>query len=253
MIKNNYQFEVRVNGKPIKEYLQNEKIYIEGKKETQYSLHFKNNDWRRVLVIPTIDGLNVLTGKPASVNDQGYIVKGYESITIDGWRTSDKEVAKFYFSDIDKAYSVKRGEANNLGVIGCAVVREKQKLVRYDLSSLGWQAQGQEVLYGDVTIQSFNANSLDGLSEINAFYASNVNNANLNTAKQEIGTGFGEKKHSEVIKVEFDREDDICALFAIYYNTRKQLEQMGITFIKPQYISPNPFPKDSEYCEEPEE
>ena len=91
MQKSNYEVEVLVNGHPIKEYYKDGKIYIEGRKGCEYSLRIKNNGWKKIVVIPTIDGVSVMNGKQASYDSPGYIISGYNSLTIDGWRTSDSE------------------------------------------------------------------------------------------------------------------------------------------------------------------
>ena len=73
----------------------------------------------------------------------------------------------------------------------------------------------------------------------------------LKSVSQEVGTGWGEEKESYVTTVSFEQEDRADTIFEIYYNTREQLEKMGIDFKKkPLYISPQAFPGN--YCQPPE-
>jgi len=110
MTKNNYEVEVLVNGRPVKEYSHEFRTYIEGKQKTTFSLRLKNNSSVRKLFVPSIDGLSVMDGKECSFDSSGYIVGPYSSITIDGWRTSDSEVAQFYFSDAKSSYRKRMGK-----------------------------------------------------------------------------------------------------------------------------------------------
>lgn len=82
----------------------------------------------------------------------------------------------------------------------------------------------------------------------------NSNSPSYNTftshSNQELGTGFGESKRSEVREVEFDRESNPDAVFELFYNTKEELLKIGIDFdSKPVYITPQAFP--GKYCEPP--
>jgi len=67
-----------------------------------------------------------------------------------------------------------------------------------------------------------------------------------------LGTGFGESKRSEVVSVNFDRLEGADSIFEIYYNTREQLEKIGINFKAPVYVTPNAFPGENGYCQPPQ-
>ena len=129
MLKQSYEVEVLVNGKPAKEYAHSGKVYIEGRKGTHFSIRIRNNSYSRKLFIPTIDGLSVMNGETGDFNSSGYIVSSHDSITIDGWRTSDKEVAEFFFSSPEGSYAKKIKNGDNLGVIGVAVFEEETKII----------------------------------------------------------------------------------------------------------------------------
>ncbi len=247
MLKSNYEVEILVNGHPVKEYFWNNgRVYIEGRKSNNFSIRIKNNGWKRIVAIPSVDGLSVMNGKDAKFNSGGYIINGYSSITIDGWRTSEKEIAKFYFTDPEDSYAERTDNGKNLGVIGIVIFREKEKpdfLERFKKTNI-WPyndiVEPQKWPKDKDTIRMFNMNS--DVSCQNRCYA-------LSNMKQEIGTGFGETKRDEVITVDFDREDSADAIFEIFYNTRKQLEKMGMDFSEPKYVTPVAFP--GQWCEPP--
>jgi len=269
MQKANYEVEVLVNGKPIKEYFHNGKNYIEGKKGTEFSLRLKNHSWSRKLFIPTVDGLSVIDGNEGSFESGGYIVPAQSTVTVDGWRVSDKEVAKFFFSAEKEAYSQKKGKGGNIGVIGLAVFDEKinnffptfftttaTSLPMDSTPTTTWKPWKRSTIDPNVIYtetadgtgqQLFSCSSNN--NSINAFYcSSSVHSSEKPT--QDIGTGWGDYKGSEVTTVEFEKYGQ-PVMFEIYYNTKEQLEKMGIVFKSPMYLTPQTFP--GRYCEPPKE
>ena len=264
MQKLNYEVDILVNGRPIKEYAHEGKTFIEGKKGTEFSLKLKNNSWSRKLFIVSIDGLSVIDGKDASYNSSGYIVPANSSMTIDGWRVSDKEVAKFYFSDDKKSYGSKKGKGKNLGVVGVVVFDEKITSVLPDMFTVKpWKScNGTPWNYdsGTITWTDGNGNGTSRIQAsaiedvgVSAFYCSSTTNyksAPTQKVKQELGTGWGNYKSSEVTTVDFDKQSDPETIFEIFYNTKEQLEKMGVEFKKPVYLSPQAFP--GQYCEPPQ-
>lgn len=258
MIKSSYEVEVLVNGKPLKEYAHDGKIYIEGREETRFSLRLRNNSAQRKLFIPSIDGLSVMDGKDASFESSGYIVRPYSSVTIDGWRTSPREVAEFFFSSPNESYGKKKGKGANLGVIGVAVFGEKlYTVLKHDpRDNIGWPIQfpkqdwwpynGTTPLYSFYSVSSCSMNSS---GKVAGFYA-NSDGVVCNYSNQALGTGWGGTKKSEVTMVDFEREDNPREVFEVFYNTREQLEKMGVSLAKePVYVSPQAFP--GQFCEPP--
>ena len=243
MYKSNYEVEVLVNGSSVKEYWNDGKLFIEGRKGAEFSLRIRNNGWRRVLAVPTIDGLSVMDGKEAGYNSSGYIINGYSSVVIDGWRTSDKDVAKFYFTNPEDSYSERKDRKNNLGVIGVAIFTEKyhEPIWNYTLTT------SQNYPQNIITNYNLDCNTR-GSSMMQSSQAMNC--SMQSSAPQDLGTGFGGYKRSEVISVEFDKESNPDAVFEIYYNTREKLRDLGINLNdRPRYVSPQAFP--NRYCEPP--
>jgi len=92
-----FDLNITVNGSRCKQYSHQGKIFIEAKQSSEYVIEIKNNHWKRVLMVGSVDGLNVLTGKTASENDTGYIIGAYSAEKIKGFRVSDDEWALFKF------------------------------------------------------------------------------------------------------------------------------------------------------------
>lgn len=240
MLKTNYEIEVIVHGSPAKEYLHDNKYYIEGREGSAFSIRMKNNSGQRALFIPTVDGLSVMNGKEASFKSRGYIIDAYQSVTIDGWRTSDDKIAEFFFSSASQSYANKMGKAGNLGVIGCAVFKEKPTT-----------RDPEWLMCNGTGIASLGKMDLSGSDNTIMLCASQLDYSGTTTTTKGLGTGFGQEKYSPVIKVQFEKEDYPVATFSIYYNTRENLKAMGVEFKKPLYVTPSAFPNEDGYCEKP--
>ena len=275
MLKNQCEVEVLVNGKPLKEYRHDGKTFVEGKKGSTFSIRLRNNSGERKLFIPSIDGLSVMNGDECSFDSSGYIVRPYSAMTLDGWRISDEEIAQFFFSSPDESYRKRMEKGNNLGVIGVAVFNEKEKPIpqiiekivhhhdhchcssQYCWSCHGWHCPHRWCSNGNIT---FSTSTTPGTSNITmlantASSASSSNQVNAmftsSSVKQDLGTGWGETKRSEVVSVEFERANHPYATFEIYYNTREQLDNMGVDLRKETvYVTPQAFP--GQYCKPPQ-
>ena len=97
--------------------------HVAGRSGDRYELIYINRSNRYYEVVATVDGLDVLSGKPGSVKSDGYLLRPGERLVIDGFRKNDREVAAFRFSSKDRAYAnnTPAGEAHNVGVIGTAL------------------------------------------------------------------------------------------------------------------------------------
>lgn len=97
--------------------------HVAGRAGERYELVYINRSRRFYEVVATVDGLDVLNGKPGSLRNDGYLLRPGERLVIDGFRKSDREVAAFRFSGKDRAYAnnTPAGDARNVGVIGTAL------------------------------------------------------------------------------------------------------------------------------------
>lgn len=124
-----YEVNILVNGSRCKQYSHNGKLFIEAKKGSEYSIEVKNNTWQRILAVCSVDGLDILNGKPATENGNGYVINGYGALKADGFRVSDNQVAKFLFDYKGGSYAASKedGSERNVGVIGVRIFTEKVK------------------------------------------------------------------------------------------------------------------------------
>lgn len=220
MEQRNYVLEILVNGKPIKEYPHKGSTYVEGRKSSEYTLRVKNNSSERVAAIITVDGLSVMDGKVGDYNSGGYIVPAFSHIDIPGWRLDNSKVAKFLFAAIDKAYAAQMGKPTNIGVIGCAIFKEKREYPIFSFCDT--------VLY-----RKSGPSHEKGVA-------------------RGIGTGFGDKVEHRVTTVEFDRQSNPDMVMSIYYKDIAGLKAIGVN-LKPiaEIVKPNPFPMKETGCTPP--
>jgi hypothetical protein len=98
-------------------------LRLQGRSGDLYRLAFSNRGRRTVEVVATVDGLDVLNGRPGTIANRGYVVRPGEMLVIEGFRKSADEVAAFRFSEPDDAYAANtpQGDPRNIGVTGVAL------------------------------------------------------------------------------------------------------------------------------------
>ncbi len=98
-------------------------LRLQGRSGDLYRLAFANQGRRTVEVVTTVDGLDVLNGRPGTIANRGYVVRPGDMLVIEGFRKSEDEVAAFRFSAPDDAYAANtpQGDPRNIGVIGVAL------------------------------------------------------------------------------------------------------------------------------------
>ncbi|WP_437320996.1 hypothetical protein [Sorangium sp. So ce385] len=109
---------------PAREYVQRDTTYVEGRSGQRYALRVRNLTGGRVEVVPSVDGLDVQSGKDASFDLRGIVIRAHDAFDFTGFRISQTEVATFRFGSIEQSYAAKIGKPRNVGVIGLAVFEE---------------------------------------------------------------------------------------------------------------------------------
>lgn len=99
--------------------------WVAGRPGARYAITVRNRLGERVLAVPSVDGVNVLSGETAAWDQRGYVFSPYERYQITGWRKSSSEVAAFEFSHIANSYASRTGRPAHVGVIGVALFREQ--------------------------------------------------------------------------------------------------------------------------------
>jgi len=121
-----YEMTVLVDGVPVPTYMHDGSTYLLGRLGARYTLRVANHSERRIEAVVSVDGRDVIDGKPADFRGKrGYLVPAWGSVDIDGWRISQAEAAAFRFSSVSDSYAARTGSAREVGVIGVAVFPER--------------------------------------------------------------------------------------------------------------------------------
>jgi hypothetical protein len=115
----------RQTGQALRLWRHDGRLFVAGRPGARYSLRVTNRTEGRVLVVMSVDGVNILTGETASYDQRGYVFDAHESYDVSGWRKSDTEVAAFAFAPLPQSYAARTGRPGDVGVIGMAVFKEK--------------------------------------------------------------------------------------------------------------------------------
>lgn len=120
------------DGEPLPSLEVASRRYVVGEPGERYALHIENHSGVRFEAVATVDGLDVIDGRPGSFQKRGYIVDAFGSTDIDGFRRSTDAVAAFRFGAVGESYAAQKGDARNVGVIGVAFFHERGSDPRFD-------------------------------------------------------------------------------------------------------------------------
>lgn len=99
--------------------------FVTGKVGQRYRIVLANHSDQRVECVATVDGLDVVNGRPGSFAHRGYLLQPFATMAIDGFRQSQDAVATFRFGAVADSYAAQVGSARNVGVIGVAFFHER--------------------------------------------------------------------------------------------------------------------------------
>jgi hypothetical protein len=255
------EVSVTVNGRPLSIYPHEGRFFIESREGTEYAIEIKNPTSGRMEAVVAVDGLSVMNGEKASVGDCGYVIPAYGSIKIKGYRKSMEEVGSFKFTRKEQSYAAGKGGSSNVGVIAVAVWSEKhyQQIpspnswgvwsgkVYHTVTDTFWRDSPSPPSYTPPPVDT--AASLGIGDNIQSTHNSSgtlrcctVSPQDTNQASFRHGTTWGESIQDKVATTTFDR-DHIISQFAIYYDSKENLESLGIRFTQEKQINfPTGFP-----------
>lgn len=208
----------RSDDRPLPVYRHRGRLYVAGEPKHQYEIRLRNTSGERVLAVTSVDGVNVISGQTAAQQQSGYVLEPYGSVEVDGWRKSLSEVATFYFTSLGDSYAARTGRAQNVGVIGVALFRER-------------------------VIHHFGSGNDAAKSTAPA---SPQRERRADATENELGTGHGHRESSSATYVDFERaSSQPDETLVIYYDSMRNLIARGIV---PRHRSghgkhdPRPFP-----------
>ena len=260
----------RADGSALPVFQKEGRHYIVGVPGHEYAVRIRNCTGARILVVTSVDGVNVVSGDTAAPSQSGYVLDPWGSVEISGWRKSLERTAAFYFTDLGDSYAARTGRPQNVGVIGVAVFQERPKRVTYreqDIRGRLAEAEG-----GQPTERSAkNEARADAASpppppasapaqagardSVVADELSRQEPRDQAKSLSKLGTGHGRNEESRVTVTRFDRATEAPAeTVAIQYDRRENLIAMGVLPRPAPYLArrePNPFPGALRFTPDP--
>ncbi|MFO1413771.1 MAG: hypothetical protein U1F10_07675 [Burkholderiales bacterium] len=253
----------RFDGTALPVYAKDGRSFIVGAPGHEYAVRIRNCTGGRVLVVTSVDGVNVISGDTASPDQSGYVLEPWGSVEIAGWRKSMERTAAFYFTDLGDSYAARTGRPRNVGVIGVAVFQERRPVAMRRI-----QERVAEAEWGSaepVAKDSANAPVPPAAAAAPAPMQAPANAAAGALARSEsqqavkslgkLGTGHGRSEDSHVTLTQFERASSSPAeTVAIQYDRRENLVAMGVL---PQPLppiarrTPDPFPGALRFAPDP--
>lgn len=190
--------------------------WIAGTPGHRYAVRLTNRSGERVLAVLSVDGVNAVSGETASPQQTGYVLEPYQSTEVAGWRKSLSQVAAFEFTALSNSYAARTGRADDVGVIGIAVFREKVR----------WTAPLPQ-MGGAMERERREASSADGAA---APQARSEGYAKAMPAPAEsLGTGHGASEYSSARQVGFERASVSPAqVSTLRYDSERNLVATGV-------------------------
>ncbi|MBT8125026.1 MAG: hypothetical protein KJO81_09400 [Gammaproteobacteria bacterium] len=204
-------------------YLKKEnRAYVEAINGENYSLNIRNHSNQRLGLVIAVDGRNIISGQKSKLkhNENMYILGPYETQSYAGWRTSSRDIHRFYFTDIEDSYAHAFDDDSAMGVIAVAVYEEKQPFfTRHEKKQTINKPQASKP-----RAQAPNR-SYDAAGE-----SSGTANGSVlaEQAEKEVGTGFGKHQTSHVRKVHFNAKHTALVKNFYKYEWRETLCQKNI-------------------------
>ncbi len=112
-------------GHPLEAVHVGDRTMVIGQAGQRYSIVLTNHTGHRFESVVTVDGLDVINGKPGSADHRGYVLLPFATLEIEGFRQSTNAVAAFRFASVGESYAAQMGAARDVGVIGVAFFGER--------------------------------------------------------------------------------------------------------------------------------
>jgi hypothetical protein len=113
------------NGNPLEAVHAGNRTLVVGEAGQRYSIVLTNHTNHRFESVVTVDGLDVINGKPGNFDHRGYVLLPQATLEIEGFRQSNAAVAAFRFAAVGESYAAQMGSARNVGVIGVGLFMER--------------------------------------------------------------------------------------------------------------------------------
>jgi hypothetical protein len=244
------QYEIRIlpKGKTTAdEYYHRGEYWLEGRENSWYNIMLLNHSDFPAKCILSVDGINVITGEPASFDSRGYVIEPYGKTIVSGWMVDNTTGAQFVFDKKSASYAESQGSGDNAGIIGAAWFRAKRPIPQHL-----YEIQNGIVLWN--TNNTMRTHGILSNSVASNSVASGCCVSQNEQANKSLGTSFGAPVHMPTTVTEFTPESTTpqCVML-LKYDNAKNLERMGIRLKSRQNYGAQTqaFPGNSGYCKPP--
>jgi hypothetical protein len=226
----------RTAGRTLPIYDPEGRFYVAGEPRHQYELRIRNSSAGRLLAVTSVDGVNVISGETAAQQQSGYVLGGWDSVRIEGWRKSLDEVATFHFTRLADSYATRPGRPHDVGVIGVALFREHRP--HYQPCCTPWRDDRAAAPSAE---PEASAKASD-----EAELQRDASGVRQRRSESKLGTGHGHREASPAQYVDFRRASSTPdETIVIYYDSRKNLVAQGVLPQPQPWFAdrrPEPFP-----------
>jgi hypothetical protein len=226
----------RDDGAVLTPYLYHGEYWVAGRPGSRYAVEVRNHLGERLLVVMSVDGVNVVSGATAAWDQAGYVFSPGDQYQVTGWRKSDTEIAAFTFTESPNSYAERTGRPANVGVIGVALFRERAPLpIPAQIAPAPYTRGGYDA--GAASLPPAE------IARIEAPVAAAAA-PRAPALEPKLGTGHGDREYSYVSHTEFVRmQPSPNEVLRIHYDSRANLIAMGIIPRgRPPAPYGNPFP-----------
>ena len=191
------------------------RAYLEAERGQRYAIRVHNPSARRIGLVIAVDGRNIISGRRSNLrrDEPMYVLEPYQSARYEGWRTSESQVHRFYFTDVEDSYAEAFGDRSAMGVIAVAAYREKAPPPR---------SYSQEDRAEAERAPGEPASPRAGAA------APRRRSAESAARSDDAGTGFGEAHASRAVRVAFEPERRAFARQFLKYEWRETLVRLGV-------------------------
>ncbi len=233
--------EVQVDGHTAPLYRtsgSDDRRYVEAQRGENYALRIHNHTGRRVGVLISVDGLNVVNGERSALasHEPMYVLDAWETATIRGWRTSLKEIRKFVFVDEERSYATRTGQENgDLGWIRVLAFEEVPPVTMYDPSQRNREHDRGDWQRDELSAAKPEAPGAEGRAlgkskpqDTAQSAPQTLESSGKTDSKSFPGTGWGDRQRDTVRETWFDPQACAVDQLVMRYEYARGLADLGI-------------------------
>ena len=242
---------VDASGRRLPTFYHRGERFVLGDWGKRYLIRIQNQSGRRVEVVLTVDGRDVINGSPGHYQNRGYVVDPHSTLEVEGFRRSRSSVATFRFTNPSDSYAGRVGAGENIGVIGAAFFPERRRrLMRPQVRA---NRGAPEDLASASPSPSMGLGGY-GAAESVTSRSSPVAKRSRRRTPAGLGTRYGEERQSASEEVTFTRASSTPSrVLSLRYDNRAGLESRGIIIEHPhpRPHGPSAFPREPQFTPPP--